>query len=97
MKKTRYSEFAERAHYPECGSPLAMWYEVAPEEIGITAGSIDESSVQGGLPNVDHHLFVKERAGWGKHWVEDTLPKYEGFPPGFQPDALQKDKSARSD
>lgn len=64
-----------------------MWYEVKPDELGIAAGSIDESSVKGVLPKVDHHIFVKERAGWCKHWVEDGLPKYEGFPPGFQPDA----------
>lgn len=87
LKKTRYSSFAERAHCSECGSPLYMYYEAGPEELAITAGSIDEASVKGALPKVDHHVFVKERAGWCQHWVEDRLPKYERFPPGFEPDA----------
>lgn len=65
LKKTRYSSFAERAHCSECGSPLYMYYEAGPEELAITAGSIDEASVKGALPKVDHHVFVKESASIG--------------------------------
>ena len=70
------------------GARCACGTKSKPDELGIAAGSIDGSSVKGVLPKlVDHHIFVKERGRLVPALVEDGLPKYEGVPPGFQPDA----------
>ena len=80
-KKTWYSKVAERAHCPDCGSPLYMYYYGDADEIGILAGTIDENTVQGVLPKPSHHLFVGDgkKAGW-YDLPDDGLRRSSGMP-----------------
>jgi hypothetical protein len=79
----RYSDYAERAHCPECGSTVYMKYDHQPEYIGIAAGTIDEGSVKGVLPKADHHIFLDEKAGW-YDLPGDETGKYAKHRPAFQ-------------
>jgi hypothetical protein len=64
LKKTSYLDVAERAHCPECGSPIYMTYYHQPERIGILAGTIGEESVRGELAKLNYHIFSKEKVKW---------------------------------
>ena len=62
-----------------------MQYKCQPDLIGITAGSIDEESVNATLPKVSEHIFVekREKAGWYEI-PDDKIPRFSRFPPRFQ-------------
>jgi hypothetical protein len=62
-----------------------MQYKCQPDIIGITAGSIDEESVNAALPKVSEHIFVEkgEKAGWYEI-PDDKIPRFSRFPPRFQ-------------
>jgi hypothetical protein len=68
MKHVELSKNAKRGFCSECGSSMTMQYNVDPEEIGVCAGSLDESSVKGGIRALDgikkKHIFVKDNVGW---------------------------------
>lgn len=83
FKKTRYSDYAERAHCSECGSPIYMTYDHLPDYIGIAAGTIDEGTVNGMLPKADHHIFLDEKAGWYDLPADET-GRYANHTPAFQ-------------
>ena len=55
-----------------------MLYKSQPEENHITAGSIDEGSVQGVLLKPRKHIFLAEKAGWFDV-PEDGMGRFEGF------------------
>lgn len=51
----------------------------------MTAGSIDEESVKGTLPEVKLEIFVSEGKGrWYDVKDEGKWPRYEGFTEGMQ-------------
>lgn len=83
IKKTNYSNIAERAHCPDCGTPLYMQYAFQQERIFIPAGTIDEKSLKGSVPKPSTHLFISEKAGW-YDLPEDGNTRHYGFPPSFQ-------------
>ncbi|TVY29707.1 hypothetical protein LHYA1_G000943 [Lachnellula hyalina] len=83
LKKTAYSDFADRTHCPECGSPISMQYKWEPELIHLTAGTINEQSVKGNMPKIEQHIFVQQKAGW-HDLLDDGVPKQETFGSGFQ-------------
>ncbi|TVY19030.1 putative lyase [Lachnellula arida] len=83
LKKTAYSDFADRTHCAECGSPISMQYKWEPEVIHLTAGTINEQSVKGNMPKIGQHLFVQEKAGWFS-LPDDEVPKCQTFGSGFQ-------------
>lgn len=62
-----------------------MQYKCQPDLISITAGSIDEESVNETLPKVSEHIFVEkqEKAGWYEI-PDDKIPRFSRFPPRFQ-------------
>ena len=68
MKHVELSRNAKRGFCSECGSSMTMQYNVDPEEIGICAGSLDETSIKGGIRALDgikkKHIFVKDKVGW---------------------------------
>lgn len=68
MKHVELSKNAKRGFCSECGSSMTMQYNVDPEEIGVCAGSLDESSIKGGIRALDgikkKHIFVKDKVGW---------------------------------
>lgn len=55
--KLNKSEVAIRSHCAECGSPVSMQYMCEPDEIHLTAGTIDLESVRGTLPKVKQVCF----------------------------------------
>jgi len=61
-----------------------MQYKCSPDRISITAGTIDEESVTGTLPKIDHHVFVGAGKGAGWYDIPDHLPRYSEFSTGFQ-------------
>jgi len=83
LRRKQYSDLADRTHCAECGSPISMQYKFQQDQISITAGSINEESIQGILPKVTAHIFVQEKAGWD-HLPEDRAPRYTKFTTGFQ-------------
>jgi len=85
LKKTHYSDIAERTHCPECGSHISMQYNFQPDRIYMTVGSIDEESMEGSLPKIKSHIFVEERskAGWFD-LPEDRVPRISRFSEEFQ-------------
>lgn len=85
LKRTHYSDEAERTHCPECGSHISMQYNCQPDRISITAGSIYEDSVKGSLPKVKDHIFVESgsKAGW-YDLPDDGVPRFSKFSGGFQ-------------
>ena len=60
-----------------CGSLLAGAHEGAVGEVAL--GSLDDDP--GARPTV--HIFVGSRACW--HDITDDLPRFERWPPGFEP------------
>jgi len=85
MKQTSYSDMAVRSHCAQCGSPISLQYKCQPEQISITAGTIDEDSVKGELPKVEAHIFVDsmEEAGWYE-LPKDGIKRYGKFSTRFQ-------------
>ena len=64
---------------------MFMTYYAIPDTIGVASGTVDEQSVQGELPKVHNHIFVKDKAKY--HDIpDDGAPRYEAFPPGFEED-----------
>jgi hypothetical protein len=84
MKKMHYSEVAERAHCPECGSQIWMQYKCEQDQIHLSAGSINEESVKGVLPKAKTHIFVGEgkKAGW-YDLPSDDLKRHATFSASF--------------
>lgn len=60
-----------------------MKYDHQPGAIGLAAATIDEMSVKGELPKVDHHIFLDEKAGW-YDLPDDNLERFAQHRPKFQ-------------
>ncbi|KAH6722183.1 Mss4-like protein [Leptodontidium sp. 2 PMI_412] len=86
LTTTRYSEIADRTHCSTCGTPISMQYKCQPENISITAGSIDEESLKAPLPKVSQHIFLSEKASWFEipGDEKEKCQKFEKFSTNFQ-------------
>lgn len=64
-----------------------MQYKFQPEKVGITAGSIDEESVRGGVLGKSFelrgHIFLREKARWFEV-PDDGVERFDGFTEEFQ-------------
>lgn len=85
MKKTSYSDIAERTHCAECGSPISMTYKCEPDVVHLTAGTMDEDSIRGPLPKVVEHIFLEEKARTWYDLPDDSkVAKHARFSCTFQ-------------
>jgi hypothetical protein len=68
-----------------------MKYYHEKDDIGVTAGSIDEKSVKGVLPKPSKNIFLAEKAWW-YDLPDDGTGRYSYHTENFQKslDALKK-------
>jgi hypothetical protein len=64
LKRLRLSDVAERTFCSSCGTPITMAYSFDPDEISITMGSVDMSSLTCESPKVKNHIYLHEKAPW---------------------------------
>ena len=64
LKTMSLSKFAERFFCTGCGAPVAMKYHFEEGMIGIVFGSVDVETLKGGMPKVEQHIFLREKAPW---------------------------------
>lgn len=62
-----------------CGSYIFTRFTARPHEVGFALGILDDDP--GTRPVC--HVFVGSKAPW--YDIEDQLPRYEAFPPGYRP------------
>ena len=62
------TDLAKRTFCSACGAPITMEYTATPNSLGLIVGTIDIESVNGELPKVSKHIFLKEKMSW------DVLP-----------------------
>lgn len=67
----RSSDFGERWFCGDCGTPIAMAVDYAPDEIDFTVVTLDESL---DLPP-NFHIWRESRVGWFD--TIDALPRHE--------------------
>ncbi len=83
----RLSPFGERRFCTRCGSLLTIHVDFQPDEIDITAATLDDpEAVQPGF-----HIFYADRIGWAL--AGDDLPRHDHFRPntrGLAPGAQCK-------
>jgi len=60
-----------------CGSNIYAKFTARPHEVGLALGILDDDP--GVRPTC--HVFVGSKAPWFE--ITDTLPQYEGLPPGY--------------
>jgi hypothetical protein len=72
LGRVRLVPFGERTFCTRCGSLLALHVDYQPEEIDVSAATLDDpAAVTPGF-----HIFWEQRQPW---FPVDDLPKYEGF------------------
>jgi len=64
-----------------CGSNIYTKFDARPQELGLALGILDDDPRH--RPTC--HVFVGSKAPW--YEITDSLPQYEGFPPGYAPPA----------
>lgn len=64
LKTMSLSKFAERFFCTGCGAPVAMNYHFEEGTIGIVFGSVDLKTLKSGMPKVEQHIFLREKAPW---------------------------------
>jgi hypothetical protein len=75
VRRIRSSSFAERLFCGECGTPLAIDYDIQPETFDFSLPTLDDpGSVKPGF-----HIFWASRVPW---FPDDALPKHNRFRPG---------------
>ena len=74
---------AYREFCPRCGTHLLVHGQSGDDTLAIPAGTLD------GDPDVTilGHMYVRERVSWCT--LEDDLPRYDEWPPGFGPAATE--------
>ena len=75
------SRGAYRKFCGHCGAHLLVHGQTGDDTLAVPAGTLD------GDPRLTiiGHMYVRERVSWAT--IEDDLPKYEEWPPGFGPAA----------
>lgn len=79
VQRYQSSPGRQRCFCRSCGSPLASMHGGMVGEVVV--GTLDDDP--GTRPR--EHIFVGSKAPW--HEVLDTLPQYDQWPPGMEPDA----------
>ncbi len=75
VKSFKSSRFGHRLFCGECGTPIAMAADVAPETIDFSIATLDDpDAVQPGF-----HIFYASKIAWFE--TADDLPKYEAARP----------------
>lgn len=77
VESYRSSHGRERCFCRKCGSPL-----VSTESGNVTEIVLGTVEGDPGVRPMEH-IFVGSKAPW--HEITDTLPQYEGWPPGLGP------------
>lgn len=72
---------SERTFCAECGSCLAIQYDLYTEKTHLAAGTV----IQGGgsIPPVCMHIWLKSAPVW-YHVSDDGVPRYQEFPNDFE-------------
>ena len=70
------SKIARRTYCGRCGSPLTVIYHQEPEEIDVTAGTLDDTAAVAPA----YHIFWASKPIWLE--MDDGLPRYDRFRPG---------------
>lgn len=85
LRVSSSSKVALRAWCKECGSPMFMKYRLETGRLDVVAGTMDEDSARAGPAEVrgSAHIFTSQKASWYEIG-EDGLERFERFPPGFQ-------------
>ena len=76
IRRTRSSSFAERLFCGECGTPLAIDYDIQPDTFDFSIGTLDDPGAI--APGV--HIFWASKVRWFE--PGDDLPRYDRFRPG---------------
>ncbi|KAF9734133.1 hypothetical protein PMIN03_008580 [Paraphaeosphaeria minitans] len=63
MKTLVLSKAAERFFCTGCGAPIAMKF-FDQGVTGLVLGSLDMDTFKGAMPNVEQHIFLREKAPW---------------------------------
>lgn len=73
--RVKTTDFGERSFCTRCGTPLTIHVALQPEEIDITAATLDDpAQVTPGF-----HIFYADRQLWAE--ASDDLPRYDGWRP----------------
>ncbi|WP_439646998.1 GFA family protein [Chromobacterium sinusclupearum] len=67
------SAAVSRGFCPHCGSTLTYFHESDPEEIDVTAASLD--SPEALVP--EHHTWWEQRVEWGTASAQSSLPVHQ--------------------
>ena len=86
MTQQKRSSIATRTFCNSCGTPFGMVYDCHPNTVSIALGTVDAGSIVGSLPKPGEHIFLQSKASWLSLPADDTLAKYDRFPPNFQDD-----------
>lgn len=82
LETLRDSEIARRYRCSTCKSLIGMAYLCTPEDLHISASTIDESTLKEPLPKTGSHIFVAQKPSW--YTIADDIPQYEFFNPEFK-------------
>ena len=69
----------QRGFCPECGSPVLVKIERAPQIVGLRGGSLDDSS----WFRPDFDMWTCDAQPWD--YMNPALPKFEQYPPVGRP------------
>jgi hypothetical protein len=75
VQRIRSSSFAERLFCGECGTPLAIDYDIQPETFDFTIATLDDQDVV----RPGFHIFWASKVPWSD--PGDDLPKFDRFRP----------------
>jgi hypothetical protein len=75
VQRVRSSSFAERLFCGECGTPLAVDYDIQPETFDFTIATLDDQDVV----RPGFHIFWASKVPWFN--PADDLPKFDRFRP----------------
>ena len=76
IRRTRSSSFAERLFCRDCGTPLAIDYDIQPETFDFSIATLDDPTIV----EPAFHIFWASRIAW--FLPGDDHPKFDRFRPG---------------
>lgn len=78
LTEVRISSCAMRTFCLGCHCPVTMTYDAEPDDVGIVASIIDEANSSASIPQVEQHIFTKERPTW--YNIAERGAQCEGMP-----------------
>lgn len=75
VRRIRSSSFAQRLFCGQCGTPLAIDYDIQPETFDFSVATLDDP----GIIRPEFHIFWSSKVPWFN--PGDELPKHERFRP----------------